>query len=179
MSIVVVRSRSFIVNISPYLANIFNQCIETGTFPNLMKISKVVLLFKSGCRSNLVNYLVIYVLPSLSKILQKILLKQLVEYFKPQKILYDRRRSGFTKSKSTTGVGVTPLSYIFMVWEGTQDAIVVFCDLSKAFDCLDHSTPILKLKHYSACGSFLDFIFSYLKDRCQKMSIKGQHSRDH
>ncbi|WP_337241628.1 hypothetical protein, partial [Proteus faecis] len=38
--------------IAPYLASIFNKCVDTGTFPDLMKLSKVIPLYKSGDKND-------------------------------------------------------------------------------------------------------------------------------
>ncbi|KAJ8704286.1 hypothetical protein PYW08_013010 [Mythimna loreyi] len=45
-----------IETIAPYLALIFNLCIDQGVFPDLMKYSKVIPLFKSGDSKNTNNY---------------------------------------------------------------------------------------------------------------------------
>ena len=42
--------------ISPIIAMIFNQCIEEGVFPDNLKMAEVVLIFKTGCKTNPNNY---------------------------------------------------------------------------------------------------------------------------
>ena len=55
--------------------------LKTGTFPELLKTSKVIPLYKKGDNSNLSNYRPIALLPSISKIFEKAILTQLTEYF--------------------------------------------------------------------------------------------------
>ena len=50
------------------------------------------------------------------------------------KILHEKHYV-FTKGRCTTDASVTLLKHIFAVWEEAQDAIEIFCDLAKAFDC--------------------------------------------
>ena len=57
--------------VAPHLATIFNNCIEYGVFPDLMKFSKVIPIFKSGSTSDLNNFRPVSILPSFSKIFEK------------------------------------------------------------------------------------------------------------
>lgn len=50
---------------------------------------------------------------------------------------------------------------------------VVFCDLSKAFDCVDHGMLFRKLKKYNFCPKSIHLIQSYLQNRIQAVRISG------
>ena len=166
---------SIIDNIAPLLVNIFNLCVDSGTFPDLMKHSKVIPIFKSGCKDNPSNYRPISVLPALSKIFEKIMLDQMMSHFSLNKILHERQ-FGFTKGMSTTDASVKLVTHILEAWDSSRDAVGIFCDLSKAFDCVDHNTLICKLKHYGIRGRALDLVLSYLTSRLQKVYINGSTS---
>ncbi|PCI92573.1 MAG: hypothetical protein COB15_17455, partial [Flavobacteriales bacterium] len=156
--------------IAPHLTIIFNNCISDGVFPDLMKISKIIPLFKQGAKNDPTNYRPISILPALSKIFEKLILTQLVSYFNINKILHNSQ-FGFTKGRSTTDAAATLVGIINDAWEAGQDVIGVFCDLSKAFDCVDHNILKNKLKFYGVTGAALDVLSSYLDNRTQKVEI--------
>ena len=63
------------------LMNIFNLSLNTGIFPDRMKVAKVTPIFKKGEKSSISNYRPISVLPCFSKILERIMYNRLYNYF--------------------------------------------------------------------------------------------------
>ena len=59
------------------LTLIINQMLHTGIYPNAFKIS----IFKNGHPSLLTNYRPILLLPTLSKILERVIFTQLYSFF--------------------------------------------------------------------------------------------------
>ncbi|CAK1581999.1 unnamed protein product [Parnassius mnemosyne] len=140
-----------------------------------MKYSRVIPLFKSGSTLDPANFRSISVLPTLSKIFEKIILDQLLIFFNTNKLLH-KNQFGFTRGRSTSDAGVELMKYIFNAWENSQDALGIFCDLSKAFYCVHHETLIRKLQHYGVKNLALRLISSYLSNRTQKVVINGKGS---
>ncbi|GBP75789.1 Transmembrane protease serine 12 [Eumeta japonica] len=81
------------------------------------------------------------------------------------------KKFGFTRGRSTIDAGVELVQHIFGAWEDSRDAISIFCDLSKAFDCVDHETLIGKLRHYGVTGRALDLLKSNLSNRVQRVDV--------
>ena len=54
---------------------------------------------------------------------------------------------------------------------------VVFIDLKKAFDTIDHDIMMLKLENYGVERNSLTWFISYLTDRTQKCLVNGQLSK--
>jgi hypothetical protein len=52
----------------------------------------------------------------------------------------------------------------------------IFCDLSKAFDCVDHEALLRKPEFYGIKGTANKLVRFYLVDRYQRVQIKGDHT---
>merc|ERR1712055_79996 len=86
--------------ISEPLANIFNASINTGTYPDLLKIARVTPVYKKGSKSDPSNYRPISVLSQVNKIYEKLLNKRLYKYLTKFEILYEYQ-FGFREGHST------------------------------------------------------------------------------
>ena len=76
--------------ISSPLTYICNKSISSGIFPERLKYSIIKPLYKKGDRTDLSNYRPISILTSFSKVLEKVLYKQLMEYLNNNNILFTR-----------------------------------------------------------------------------------------
>ena len=81
------------------ITTIVNQCLETGIFPDKLKIAKVIPLFKKGDPEQIDNYRPISILPAISKIIEKVIFIQLYEYFNTNNLLY-KSQYGFCPKHS-------------------------------------------------------------------------------
>ena len=75
-----------------------NICIEKGIFPSNLKNADITPLFKKLDRLLKSNYRPVSILPTLSKIYEKLLYRQIYEYFD---IIFSKYLSGFRKGHST------------------------------------------------------------------------------
>jgi potassium voltage-gated channel Eag-related subfamily H protein 8 len=92
--------KQIIQGISVPLSHIFNLSLQSGIFPDKLKISRTVPVFKSGNPASCDNYRPISLLPSVSKILEKLVAIQLTNHIELNNLLY-KHQYGFQKGKST------------------------------------------------------------------------------
>lgn len=74
--------------ISDILCHIVNKMLESGTFPNKLKIAKVTPVHKGGDEHTISNYRPIYGLPVFSKVFEGVINTRLTNFF--QKYSYMR-----------------------------------------------------------------------------------------
>ncbi len=63
------------------LTLLINQVLHTGIFPDKLKIAKVIPIYKKYDPQLFENYRPISLVPTISKVLEKIIHKQLSSYF--------------------------------------------------------------------------------------------------
>ena len=147
--------------------------IKTSIFASCLKLADITPLHKKGRKDNKENYRPVSILPTLSKIFEKILFEQMSVFF--EKIL-SNQQCGFRKGYSTQHC----LLNLLEKWKNCVDKGKVFgallTDLSKAFDCLDHELLIAKLNAYGFNLPALRLIHDYLSNRKQRTKIDDNYS---
>lgn len=167
--------KHIIHEISTPLAHIFNLSIDLGSFPTQLKTSRTIPIFKSGSRLMCDNYRPISLLSTLSKLLEKIICKQLVNHLESNNLLY-MHQYGFQHGKSTEHNLLQFTNYINTALNEKKYAIGIFLDLKKAFDVCSHSILLNKLKKLGIRGTAHKWFSSYLKNRKQRVDINGHLS---
>jgi hypothetical protein len=161
--------------IAAVITKIINVSFLAGIFPDALKIAKICPIFKSGDKHTLSNFRPISVLPSFSKIFEKIMYKRLNDYLTKYTML-SPNQYGFRKGYSCY-MALLDMHYnISTALDRKEYAAGVFLDLSKAFDTVDHAILIKKLEHYGIRGTPLNLFISYLSCRKQYVSFRGTNS---
>jgi len=154
---------------------IVNKSLETGYVPKAWKLAKVIPIFKSKVKSIMSNYRPISLLPSLSKVLEKIVHHRLYKYCNMHDILYNNQY-GFRPKHSTINAVTNFVAHILRSIEKNEYTVSVLLDLSKAFDTIDHDILLKKLEIYGVRGLALEWFRSYLKNRTQFVNYKTMNS---
>ena len=151
--------------------------LETGVFPDKLKVAKVIPLFKKGDPTLLTNYRPISLLLSLSKIFEKVIYQQLYAYFENSNLFF-KGQYGFRKGHSTEMASLELVDRILSFMDNGDTPIGIFLDLSKAFDTLNHNILLHKLKHYVLSKNSTGLIKNYLENRTQYVNFDNVDS-DH
>ena len=150
------------------LTLITNQCIETGVFPNKLKIAKVVPLYKKDDGTLIENYRPVSILPAISKVIEKIMFRQIYEYFTINN-LFHKSQYGFRQKHFTEFAAYELLDRVICDLDKGKTHFCVFLDLSKVF--LLH-----KLNYYGFRRGSLNLLNSYLSNRKQYVQFGGTKS---
>ena len=162
--------------IAPVLAHLANSSFKEGVFPENGKIARVVPIYKNkGVKYDYGNYRPISLLPILSKILERLIYDKVFDFLVRCDILFDSQY-GFRKGHNTTHAALDYVGAIERALEKGEHVIGIFCDLSKAFDTLNHEILLSKLEHYGIRETALSWFRSYLASRKQYVDWNGFRS---
>lgn len=160
--------------ISVPLAYLVNKSFEEGVFPNKLKHAKIVPIYKSGTKTTIENYRPISMLPVFSKIFERIVYNRLREFLSQHQQLSDEQH-GFRQNRNTTSAIYELTNTVLKSIDKNEKVMAIFCDLSKAFDLVDHKIILDKLEHYGVRGVAHKWFKSYLDERQQLVEIKYQN----
>ena len=82
------------------LANVYNASVESGIFPDQLKIAKVVALYKKGDTRDIQNYRPIALLSVFPKLLEKLVYSSLMAFIEGNGVLTEAQH-GFRTKKSS------------------------------------------------------------------------------
>lgn len=156
--------------LSPILAKIFNCCVRDGYFPRELKSAKVIPLYKNkGCINDISNYRPISMLSVFSKIFEKLIHREVSEFF-DRNNLFSNNQYGFRRKHSTAHALINAITNLHDSIDSKHFSIGIFIDFSKAFDTINHSILLRKLDSYGIRGNVHKVLSSYLSDRYQYVS---------
>ena len=125
---------------------IFNLSLKKGTFVDEWKKAWVLPIYKSGNRSNCENYRPISILPVISKILERCVFNQLYNFLNENSLL-SKHQFGFRPKNSTLTALIQMCDELHQNLDNSKLNGVVFPDIRKAFDSVDHKILLCKMKH--------------------------------
>ena len=150
------------------LTGCFNSSLAEDTFPDELKYADIIPIHKKDSTSDKSNYRPISLLPTVSKVFEKLVFKQLSSFFETR---LSKLLCGFRKKYSTQH----SLFNLLKDWQNCVDKSgkvgAILMDLSKAYDCLPHDLQIAKLAAYGVGKKSLRILYSYLTSRKHRVRI--------
>ena len=129
------------------LTYLTNSSFKNDTFPEELKLAKVIPIFKNRDTQNISNYRPISILSFFSKLIEKTIYNHFTNFIDANKILY-KYQFGFRKSHSTNDAIISLVEKVNNAMDSGNILIGLFLDLRKAFDTVDHCILLDKLYKY-------------------------------
>ena len=152
------------------LTYIVNLSFEQGHFPEMLKMNKIVPIYKKGNAHLAENYRPVALIPIFSKIFEYCFLSRLEPFLTCNKVV-SPYQFGFRQHCSTMTAIQHFYERLMEHLEHGECPAGVFCDLSRAFDCVNHRLLLNKMEAYGVRGSALGWLESFLTNRRQYVSV--------
>ena len=155
------------------ISNLINISFRSTEFPAGLKRAQVIPLFKKKDPLNKENYRPVSILPTLSKVYERVMHDQLTEHFDR---IFNPFLAAFRKGFGCQSTLLRLLEDWRMALDRHECAAAILMDLSKAFDCLPHRLLVAKLKAYGLSTGAVDLLDSYLSGRKQQVRLGSNTS---
>jgi len=157
------------------LTVLFNKCLQTSTWPQGLKLSRVVPIPKTKEAANIENFRPISLVTSISKVFERLIHNKIEHHLLFNNVL-TKNQYGFRHGHSTSQAISKMVSEICTGRAAGKKVAVSLLDISKAFDTIDSTILLGKLEHYGIGNTTRDLIASYLTDRKQFVDVGGSKS---
>ncbi len=155
---------------------IINQMLCTGIFPDKLKIAKIIPIHKKEDETLVTNYRTISLLPAISKIFEKVIYKQLYQFFQEKNMFYNTQY-GFWTEHLIEFASLGLVDRVVVEMHKMNTPINIFFRLIQGINTLDHKILLEKLKHYGITGDAHKLMESYITNRQQYNEIDGAKSK--
>lgn len=157
---------------------IWRKSLNSGTMPDGTLLSLITPIFKGGDKGNPINYRPISLTNHLIKVFERVLRKALVNHLESNGFI-NITQHGFKKGHSTITQLLAYYDSILTMLEEQQEVDVIYLDLAKAFDKVDHNILLLKLQKLGIKGKVHKWIEQFIKNRKQQVRVNNVLSTKH
>ena len=157
------------------LCSILNSSISSSVFPQPWKCASIMPLHKGGNCATPSNYRPISLLPACSKLLERCVNEQLTSHLHSNNLVFPLQ-SGFRPRHSTQTLLLHCTDSWYKALDRKQFVGVVFLDISKALDSVNHDLLFAKLSLLGLSSSTVSWFRSYLSNRSQVTRVGDSFS---
>ena len=165
----------------PIFTRVVNSSLMSGVFPNTLKQSIITPVIKKSNLDNniLKNYRPVANMKFMSKVIEKAASCQVTTHVDNNN-MGEVYQSSYKRSHSTETALLKVKNDINQHVDHGKVVFLVLLDMSAAFDTVDHSILLRRLKFYFGIdGSVLSWYKSYFDQRNVRVAIKNDMSSEH
>ena len=163
--------------IAAALSHIFTISAQTGIYPEIFKMSKIIPIFKSGDMKDMSCHRGVTITDNISKVFEKIVNDRLTNFLDQNNFFYSHQY-GFLKHRSTNHAVIDFINHISDNLNQGNIALGLFMDVEKCFDCISHPILFKKLENAGVRGTALSWFKSFFANRTQKVKIGDDFSEN-
>ena len=170
--------KDYLDTLLPFITRLCNASIREACLPATQKKAIITPVIKKvgADVDDVKNYRPISGLTFLSKVIEKVVAKQLVGYLHSNNLL-PKFQSGFRRGYSTETAILRMLSDIYAAVDRGRVALLALLDVSAAFDTVDHDILLERLLvSFGVTGSAHAWIRSFLSSRSQSVRLGSSSS---
>ena len=158
------------------LSMIMNKSVKTGKLPNIWKEAIITPIFKGGLKELPSNYRPVSLTSQIAKLLERIIRWYLIKYLELNNAFPDSQH-GFREQRSTVSQLLEHYDEIIDALEKKANIDIIMLDFCKAFDKINISILLNKLKALGIGGNIARWIGNFLIKRKQKIVVNKQSSQ--
>ena len=160
------------------LAKLFNKSLTESVYPTSWKHAKITPIYKNkGAPSDPQNYRPISLLPSLSKVFEKLVFAKIYAHLDENGLITDKQ-SGYRPYHGTQNQLLFLINSLFKALDENKDFTTIYLDISRYFDRIWHEGLLAKCEYQCGItGNLLKWLKSYLRDRTHSVSVNDAYSR--
>ena len=162
-------------DILPALTHIINLSLSSLTFPKAWKLAKIIPLLKKGDPLDPQNYRPVALLSVVSKVLERVIFKQIVNYIEENCLLHPCHHGSRDGHSTSTALLEMYDNWVEGLEKGKMTGVMMI-DLSAAFDLVDHPLLLQKLELLGFDHHAVIWMWSYLTGRYQAVYVDGKIS---
>ena len=162
--------KRFAFTLAPMIRRVINMSITQCRYPRAWKEGHITPLPKSGDLLQLKNWRPIVINCSVSKVLEKILNKQMNMFLEDEKI-YSVSQHAYRAGRSCSTAHQDADTIINSMRNQGRISVILMTDMSAAFNVIKADVLLLKMKHYGFDRWTRKLIEDYLSGRCTRTKI--------
>lgn len=159
--------------ISADLCKLINSILRTGEIPEAYKFAHITPVYKTGDPTSAGNYRPVSLLPILSKLLEKVVAKQLSAFIQrhPDLCILPEEQFAYRAGRSTEDALTVVIDHLTRAVDLGENVGLCFVDMSKAFDRVSHPDLLQDLHECGVGGTVLRWFQQYLQGRSQAVKV--------
>ena len=161
--------------IAPALVILWRKSLDCGQIPADLLTQTIIPIYKKENKSLPSNYRPISLTSHLIKIFERVLRSKLVHHLETY-CLISNHQHGFRPNRSTLTQLLHHIHSILEILERSENADIIYLDLSKAFDKVNHNILLQKMEQMKITGKIHTWIKSFLTMRTQTVVVDGHKS---